>query len=178
MDFHQTGIHGLILITPKLIADHRGTFTETYNKRQMEALGLQYTFVQDNEVHSRFGVIRGLHYQKGAAAQAKLVRVISGIILDVAVDLREDSPHYLRVFSVELSEANRHQLLIPAGFAHGYAVLSEAAVVLYKVDNYYSRDDEAGIHPLDPKLQIDWRLAPASMLFSEKDLTWPYATAH
>ncbi|MBP8726143.1 MAG: dTDP-4-dehydrorhamnose 3,5-epimerase [Saprospiraceae bacterium] len=178
MDFTQTGIQGLILITPKVIADHRGNFTETFNQRLMEAYGLQYTFVQDNEVHSIFGVIRGLHYQKGSAAQTKLVRVIKGTILDVAVDLREGSPHYMRAFSTELSEANHRQLLIPAGFAHGYAVLSESAVVLYKVDNYYSQQDEAGIHPLDPALSINWLLPPSSRILSEKDLTWPYTSSH
>lgn len=155
---------------PRVYADARGYFFESYNERVFHALtGLDIRFVQDNQAMSRYGVVRGLHFQRGEHAQAKLVRVIEGRVLDVAVDIRPDSPTFGRHAAVELSAANGMQMFIPRGFAHGYAVLSERAVFQYKTDNYYCPEAEGAILWNDPSLGIDWRLPAADVALSDKD---------
>lgn len=172
MNFIETPIDGLVIVEPKVFADSRGCFFESFSLREFRrATGLHYIdFVQDNESHSTYGVIRGLHFQRGAHAQAKLVRVTMGTVLDVAVDLREGSPTYGRHFSLELSADNHRQLFLPRGFAHGFSVLSDMAVLQYKVDNYYCPESEGGISPSDPTLAIDWRIDPRDAILSPKDL--------
>lgn len=175
MNFIETPIDGLVIVEPKVFADARGCFFESFSLREFRrATGLHYIdFVQDNESHSTHGVIRGLHFQRGAHAQAKLVRVTMGTVLDVAVDLREGSPTYGRHFSLELSADNHRQLFLPRGFAHGFSVLSDMAVLQYKVDNYYCPESEGGISPSDPTLAIDWRIDPRDAILSPKDLALP-----
>lgn len=174
MKITASPIEGLLLIQPETHSDSRGYFCETYNSRALSQKKIEYFFVQDNEALSSYGVIRGLHFQTGKFAQSKLVRVISGEVLDVAVDLRPDSPSFGQYFSVILSEHNKLQLLIPQGFAHGYSVLSPTALFLYKCDNYYNKSAEGGIHPLDPSLNIDWKIPEHSRIIADKDLSWPY----
>lgn len=175
MNFIETPISGLMIVEPRVYEDGRGCFFESFSLREFRrATGLHYIdFVQDNESHSAFGVIRGLHFQKGDDAQAKLVRVTSGAVIDVALDLREDSPTFGQHYAVELSAENKRQLFLPKGFAHGFAVLSPEAVLQYKVDNYYAPASEGGISPLDPVLGIDWRIDPAQAILSPKDLALP-----
>lgn len=165
----KTGIHDLYILEPKIFKDNRGYFFESFNENDFKILGLDYTFIQDNQSKSVYGTIRGLHLQKGNAAQAKLVRVLQGRILDVAVDLRPNSPTYGQHFSVELSADNQRQLLIPRGFAHGFSVLSDTAIVAYKCDNEYRKDCEASIRYDDPDLGIDWRIPTKDVIISEKD---------
>ncbi|MDE5913814.1 MAG: dTDP-4-dehydrorhamnose 3,5-epimerase [Muribaculaceae bacterium] len=175
MNFTETPIEGLVIVEPKVFTDSRGCFFESFSLREFRrATGLHYIdFVQDNESHSSRGVIRGLHFQRGEHAQAKLVRVTTGAVLDVAVDLRDGSPTYGRHFAVELSAENKRQLFLPRGFAHGFSVLSDEAVLQYKVDNYYCPEAEGGISPSDPTLAIDWRVDPATAILSPKDLSLP-----
>ncbi len=173
MNFIETVFEGVYIVEPRVFTDERGYFFESYSKAAFEAAGLHYEFIQDNQSKSVRGTIRGLHFQKGEHAQAKLVRVLEGAVLDVAVDLRRASPTYGKYVAVELSAENRRQLLIPRGFAHGFSVLSEEAVFAYKCDNPYCPESEGGIRFDDPALGIDWRIAPGSALTSEKDRTYP-----
>ena len=174
MNFIKTAIDGVYIIEPRIFTDDRGYFFESYSKAAFEAAGLHYDFVQDNQSKSVYGTVRGLHFQKGEHAQAKLVRVLEGTVLDVAVDLRRTSHTYGQYVAVELSAENNRQLLIPRGFAHGFSVLSETAVFAYKCDNLYCRESEGGIRFDDPTLAIDWRIDPAKALTSDKDKLHPY----
>ncbi|MBC5841453.1 dTDP-4-dehydrorhamnose 3,5-epimerase [Flavobacterium sp. F-380] len=174
MIFEKTAIADLIVVEPSVYKDDRGYFFEAFNKEQFEKNGLHYDFIQDNQSFSKRGVIRGLHFQIGSFAQTKLVRVLEGEILDVAVDLRADSATYGQHFSIVLSAENKKQLLVPAGFAHGFSVLSESASVLYKVDQLYHKDSERGIRYDDPTLNIDWQVDSDEIIVSEKDLILPY----
>ena|SRR5688500_9729539 len=173
MPFTTCDIPGLIIIEPNVFADSRGYFFEAYNESVFRQHGVDYRFVQDNQSKSSYGVLRGLHYQLNPHAQAKLVRVLDGRILDVAVDIRKGSPTYGRHFSIELSSDNQKQLLVPEGFAHGFSVLSETAVVLYKCNNLYHKQSEAGIRYDDPFLNIDWKIEKGSALVSDKDRVLP-----
>lgn len=173
MTIERTSINDLVIINPSIFQDERGYFFEAYNQAKFLENGLNYNFIQDNQSFSRIGVIRGLHLQNKPYAQAKLVRVLEGEILDVAVDLRKDSPTFGQHFSVVLSAENKKQLMIPHGFAHGFSVLSETASVLYKVDQVYHKESERGIRFDDPDLNIDWQLDSAEVIVSEKDLVLP-----
>ncbi len=171
MKFIPTEFKDLWIIEPRRFSDARGYFSETFRRDLFEeATGLRVDFVQDNESVSSRGVVRGLHYQKGEAAQAKLVRVAEGVIVDVAVDLRQDSPTFGRHVAVELSQENGRQLFVPRGFAHGFAVLSDRAQFLYKVDNYYCPQAECCIRFDDMSVGVRWPVAKADMVLSEKDL--------
>ncbi|MCB0651314.1 MAG: dTDP-4-dehydrorhamnose 3,5-epimerase [Saprospiraceae bacterium] len=171
--FRSTKIKDLIIFEPKVWEDGRGYFFESYNERTFAAAGIPYRFVQDNQARSVKGVLRGLHYQTGEFAQAKLVRVIEGEVLDIAVDLRENSDTYGQWFGIRLSAENKKQLFVPRGFAHGYVVLSETAEFAYKCDNFYSKAHEGGILYNDPILNIDWELPGVEFIISEKDLQLP-----
>ena len=173
MNIIKTEIPGLLIVEPKVFGDSRGYFFESWNQAAFEAAGITNTWVQDNESKSSFGVLRGLHYQAAPYTQAKIVRVISGAVLDVAVDIRKGSPTYGKHISVELSGENKRQLYIPRGFAHGFAVLSDEAVFAYKCDNVYMPSSERGIMFDDPALGIDWRVNPARWNLSEKDKKHP-----
>ena len=170
MPFIETGIPGLMVFEPKVFEDSRGFFFESYNTQTFRQQGIDIQFVQDNQSKSSYGVVRGLHFQNPPHAQCKLVRVLVGKILDVAVDIRTGSPTFGKVYAVELSAENKKQLFIPAGFAHGFSVLSEAAEVLYKCDNYYNKDSEGGILYNDPSLNIDWQISAGKEIVSDKDL--------
>ena len=170
----ETNLEGCFIIKPKVIQDKRGYFLESFNQAVFkEGLNRDINFVQDNESYSSKGVLRGLHYQKGDYAQAKLVRVIKGKILDVVVDLRADSPTFSKHMSIELSEDNKTQLFIPRGFAHGFIVLSDTAIFSYKCDNFYNKASEGGIIYNDKDLNIDWKLDEKEFIVSEKDLELP-----
>ena len=169
MNYIQTEIDGVWLIEPKVFSDERGYFMEAFKKEEFESHIGAVDFVQDNESKSSFGVLRGLHYQKGEYSQAKLVRVIKGEVLDVAVDLRKSSTTFGKHVSVVLSDENKRQFFIPRGFAHGFAVLSDEAIFTYKVDNKYAPQAEASILYNDETLGIDWPLAESQMLLSAKD---------
>lgn len=174
MQVEQTPLKDCFLIRDKVFRDERGYFFESFNKQRFAQLtGLHVDFVQDNQSRSEYGVLRGLHFQKGEHAQAKLVRVLEGSVLDVAVDIRKDSPTFGQSYSVELSENSETQLFIPRGFAHGFIVLSETATFFYKCDNYYNKESEGGIAYNDPDLAIDWKVDAASIILSEKDKTHP-----
>lgn len=173
MNIEQTVIKDLVIINPAVFEDARGYFFEAYNQARFEQNGIIYRFIQDNQSFSKRGVIRGLHLQANPFAQAKLVRVLQGEILDVAVDLRKNSPTYGQHLSVVLSADNKKQLMVPHGFAHGFSVLSETASVLYKVDQVYHKDSERGIRYDDPALGIDWKLRPEEIIVSDKDLVLP-----
>lgn len=173
MEYIETAIKGVFIIAPKVFGDARGYFMESWKKAEFEEHVGIVDFIQDNESMSSFGVLRGLHYQKGEYSQAKLVRVIKGRVLDVAVDIRKSSPTFGQHIAVELNEDNKHQFFIPRGFAHGFLVLSEEAIFTYKVDNVYAPQAEAGIRWDDPALGIDWNVNPATVLTSEKDLKQP-----
>ena len=177
MNIIQTGIEGLVVIEPKVFGDARGYFFEAFNQREFDEKVGAIRFVQDNESKSRYGVLRGLHFQKGEHAQAKLVRVVSGSVLDVAVDLREGSSTYGKWHAEELTGENHRMIFIPRGFAHGFAVLSEEVVFQYKCDNFYCPAAEGGIAWNDPGLGIDWRLPEADILLSEKDKHHPFLHA-
>lgn len=164
-----TGFDGLILVKPKVHGDHRGYFIESYNGRDFAAAGITVPFIQDNQSYSKYGTLRGLHFQVGEFAQSKLVRTVTGNILDVVVDLRPQSKTFGQSYSVELTGENFLQLFVPKGFAHGFVVLSETALVSYKCDAYYSPQNEAGIHYGDSELNIDWRVSPDKIIASEKD---------
>lgn len=168
----ETKLKGCYILEPVVFSDERGYFFESYQVDKLEAiLGFKPDFVQDNESESRYGVVRGLHMQSGAYAQAKLVRVIAGSVVDIAVDVRPNSPTYGEYIAVELSAENKKQLFIPKGFLHGFSVLSETAVFFYKCDNGYHKESEAGVHPLDSHLAIDWQIPLDKMLLSVKDKT-------
>ena len=170
----DTVIEGVKIITPKKHGDERGFFSEVYNLSTWEKAGLHYRFVQDNHsLSANVGVIRGLHFQTEPAAQDKLVRVVRGRILDVAVDLRRSSPTFGRHVAVELSADDWRQLLVPIGFAHGFCVLEPNTEVLYKVTNFYAAASDSGLAFDDPDLNIDWPVSPASALLSDKDRRWP-----
>lgn len=169
MNYIQTEIDGLWLIEPKVFSDSRGYFMEAFKKEEFEKHIGKVDFIQDNESKSSFGVLRGLHYQTGEYSQAKLVRVIKGEVLDVAVDLRRSSPTFGKYVSVLLTEENKRQFFIPRGFAHGFLVLSEEAVFTYKVDNAYAPQAEASILYCDDSLAIEWPIADFQIVMSEKD---------
>lgn len=169
MNYIQTEIEGVWIIEPKVFNDARGYFMEAFKEGEFRANIGNVHFVQDNESKSSFGVLRGLHYQKGEYSQAKLVRVIKGKVLDVAVDLRQSSPTFGKYVSVELSEENKRQFFIPRSFAHGFLVLSEEAIFTYKVDNGYAPQAEASIRFNDETVGIDWPVAESQLLLSEKD---------
>jgi dTDP-4-dehydrorhamnose 3,5-epimerase len=169
MNFINTNIEGLIMIEPKVFGDSRGYFLETFQKDTFNKNVAETIFIQDNESKSSRGVLRGLHFQIPPFEQAKLVRVIEGEVLDVAVDLRKNSPTYGQHFSILLSGENKKQLFIPRGFAHGFVVLSETAIFSYKVDNLYSPTHDSGILWNDTDLNIDWKIASESVILSEKD---------
>ena len=174
MKFTKTNISDVILIEPKVFGDDRGYFVETFRSDLFEQQsGIKTTFIQDNESRSSHGVLRGLHYQLPPHAQSKLVRVIEGTVLDIAVDIRKGSPTFGQHVSVELSAENKHQLFIPRGFAHGFVVLSETAIFAYKVDNYYSPECDRGMQFDDPQLNIDWKVDPKQLQLSEKDKSQP-----
>jgi len=173
MPFIQTPIPDLLVFEPKVIEDSRGYFFESFNLQTYQAEGIEINFVQDNQSSSQHGVIRGLHYQLNPHAQAKLIRVLVGRILDVAVDIRKDSPTFGKSFSIELSADNKKQLFIPAGFAHGFSVLSDRAEVLYKCDSFYDRASEGGILYNDPSLNIEWEIPAGQEIVSEKDKALP-----
>lgn len=169
MNYIQTEIDGVWIIEPKVFSDPRGYFMEAFKQQEFDATIGQINFIQDNESKSSFGTLRGLHYQKGDYCQAKLVRVIKGEVLDVAIDLRKSSPTFGKHISVLLSDDNKRQLFIPRGFAHGFLVKSEEAVFTYKVDNIYAPQAEASIIYNDPALGIDWPIADSQLVMSEKD---------
>jgi dTDP-4-dehydrorhamnose 3,5-epimerase len=173
MKISKTGFDGLLIIEPVVFADSRGYFMESYNSGTFRKEGISFSPVQDNESKSTKGVIRGLHYQLRPFDQAKLIRVIEGKILDVAVDIRKASKTYGKWFAVELDSENRKQLFIPRGFAHGFSVLSKIAVIQYKIDNLYRQAAERGISLSDPVLGIDWKTDISKAIISEKDLTQP-----
>ena len=173
MNVEETFIKDLVILTPAVFEDSRGYFFEAYNQARFEQNGITYQFIQDNQSFSKRGVVRGLHLQDKPFAQAKLVRVLQGEILDVAVDLRKNSPTYGQHFSLVLSAENKKQLMVPHGFAHGFSVLSETASVLYKVDQVYHKESERGIRYDDPTLGIDWKLSSEEILVSDKDLILP-----
>lgn len=170
----KTKIKDLVIIEPKVFHDDRGYFFESYNYSKLKEQGIDYNFVQDNQSKSSYGTIRGLHFQKGEFAQAKLVRVLQGKVLDVAVDLRPNSETYGEYVAVELSDENNLQFLLPRGFAHGFSVLSETAVFAYKCDNAYNKESEGGIRYNDPDLNIDWKVNMDKILVSEKDKILPF----
>ena len=174
MEVIETEIEGLKIIRPNIYRDDRGYFIESYSQKKFEEEVSKITFVQDNESSSRYGVLRGLHYQKAPFAQAKLVRVIKGRVLDIAVDIRKDSSSYGKHVAIELSDENKLQVFIPRGFAHGFIVLSQEAICQYKCDNYYSPHYAEGIKWDDDQLNIDWRLPVKDIILSEKDKINPY----
>jgi len=174
MQFIRTHIEDVIIIEPQVHGDERGYFVETFRHDKLEAfLGFKVNFIQDNESKSSKGVLRGLHYQLAPAAQTKLVRVIQGSVLDVAVDIRKGSLTYGQYVAVELTAKNKKQLFVPRGFAHGFVVLEEDTVFAYKVDNYYSPENDRGIAFSDPALNIDWKINPGNLNLSEKDKVQP-----
>lgn len=173
MEVIKTDIEGVLILKPRVFTDARGYFFESFSQRVFNEIVGPVDFVQDNESRSTRGVIRGLHFQYPPYAQAKLVRCAQGATLDVAVDLRVDSPTYGKHVAVELTEENKYQLYIPKGFAHGFAVLSDVAVFQYKCDNYYAPQSEGGISILDKSLAIEWPIAPEDAILSEKDTHHP-----
>jgi len=169
MTIIETGIKDLVIIEPRVFPDSRGYFFESYSQVALEKAGITTNFVQDNQSKSTYGVIRGLHFQKPPHAQTKLVRALQGSIYDVAVDLRKDSETYGKWFGCELTDENKRQLLVPKGFAHGFSVLSETAVVFYKCDDFYHPECEQGIVFYDETLNIDWKVDLSKVIISEKD---------
>ena len=173
MPFTDTPFPGLYIFEPRVFQDSRGYFFESFNNQVFQEKGVFTQWVQDNQSSSSYGVIRGLHYQLPPFAQSKLVRVLSGEIIDVVVDIRKGSPAFGKVFTILLSAENKKQLLVPKGFAHGFSVLSEQAEVLYKCDGYYSKESEGGILYNDPALNIDWQVPADKIIVSGKDLVLP-----
>ena len=169
----KTDIEGVFIIEPVVFEDERGYFFESYNQKNLQEQGIDYNFIQDNQSKSCYGTIRGIHFQKGEFSQAKLVRVLEGTVLDVAVDLRKNSPTFGKYVAVELSAENKRQLMIPRGFGHGFSVLSETAVFAYKCDNVYNKASEGGIRYNDPTLNIDWKIDMDKAVLSEKDKNNP-----
>lgn len=178
MKITTNAIEGVYVIEPNVFGDSRGYFMESYSKETLAELGITNDFVQDNEAFSTKGVLRGLHYQCGQHAQAKLVRVIQGEVLDVIVDVRPESNTYGEHYSIKLSGDNKKQMLVPRGMAHGYIVLSETAIFAYKCDNAYHKESEGGLLYNDPKLEIDWILDPNTYKVSDKDLVLPVFGDH
>ena len=174
MNLEYTKIDGLVILKPIILKDDRGCFLESFNQINVNKLLGNTNFVQDNESKSLKGVLRGLHYQSSPFSQAKLVKVVQGSVLDVAVDIRKLSPSFGQHVAVELTEENKRQLFVPHGFAHGFVVLSESATFCYKVDNYYSPEHERGIAFDDVKLGIDWKLSYSELRLSDKDKSHPY----
>ncbi|WP_109302023.1 dTDP-4-dehydrorhamnose 3,5-epimerase [Aquimarina sp. AU474] len=175
MEVEPTFIEGCFIIKPKIFEDQRGSFFESFNSQQfLEKTGLQIDFVQDNQSISSKGTLRGLHFQTGDFAQTKLVRVVLGEVLDVAVDLRPESQTYGKHFSIILNDKNNFQLFVPRGFAHGFITLSDTAIFAYKCDNYYHKPSELGVKYNDSSLKIDWKTDPSEILLSEKDNVLPY----
>lgn len=174
MNVIETKLKDCFIIEPQIFKDNRGYFYESFNQQKFnKKTGLDIFFVQDNQSKSSYGVLRGLHYQAGEYAQAKLVRVLEGRVLDIAVDLRKNSPTFAQYVSVELSSKNQKQLFIPKGFAHGFLVLSDSATFFYKCDNFYHKESEAGIIYSDTSLNIDWKLIQSDLIISEKDKILP-----
>ncbi len=173
MPFIETDFPGLLIFEPVIFADSRGYFYESFNQKIFIEHGIEVNFVQDNQASSVFGVIRGLHYQVNPHAQTKLIRVLSGSIIDAVVDIRAGSPTFGKSFTIELSAENKRQLFIPKGFAHGYSVISETAEVFYKCDEFYNKGSEGGISFNDPSLKIDWKIPEGKEIISEKDLLYP-----
>ncbi|MEA4949227.1 MAG: dTDP-4-dehydrorhamnose 3,5-epimerase, partial [Petrimonas sp.] len=169
MNIITTEIEGIVILEPEVLGDERGYFFESFSQREFEEKVCKTTFVQDNESSSRYGVLRGLHFQRPPHAQAKLVRVVKGKVLDIAVDIRKGSPTFGKHVSTELSGENKRQLFIPRGFAHGFAVMSDEVVFQYKCDDYYAPHTEGGILWNDPALGIDWKLPAEDLILSEKD---------
>lgn len=169
MNCIETPLQGLYIIEPKVFKDQRGYFFESYNKKEFDEKVGRVEFIQDNESKSIYGVVRGLHFQRGEYSQAKLVRVVQGKVLDVCVDLRKSSPSFGQIFTVELSAENHRQLFVPRGFAHGFSVLSEEVIFQYKCDNLYAPESEGAIAWNDPKLGIDWGIPANDIILSEKD---------
>jgi len=178
MNYIKTEIPDVCILEPKVFNDARGYFMETFKKEDFESHFGKINFIQDNESKSSFGVLRGLHFQKGEFAQAKLVRVITGKVWDVAVDIRKGSPTFGKHVAVELSEENKLQFFIPKGFAHGFLVLSEEVIFSYKVDNVYSPQNEAAILYNDPELNIEWPIDSSQIIISEKDKNAPLLKAY
>ena len=172
MNVIKTDIEGLVIIEPKVFFDDRGYFFESFSQKEFDEKVQPTTFVQDNQSMSSYGVVRGLHFQKPPYTQAKLVRCTKGMVLDVAVDIRKDSPTYGNYVGVILSEFNHRQFFIPRGFAHGFSVLSDNAIFQYKCDNFYNKESDCGISLLDENLNIDWRIPKEKMIISEKDLKY------
>jgi dTDP-4-dehydrorhamnose 3,5-epimerase len=173
MKITETGFKGLLIIKPAIFTDSRGYFFESYNQKNLEGAGMNFGPVQDNESKSSIGVIRGLHYQLMPFAQSKLIRVIEGSIFDVALDLRKGSPTFGKWFGIDINSETKEQVFIPAGFAHGFSVLSPTAIIQYKCDNFYNPQCERGISPMDPAINIDWKLGSVAPVISEKDLKHP-----
>lgn len=173
MEVIKTAIEGVVIIEPRIFKDARGYFFESFSQKEFNEKVMPTNFVQDNESMSSYGVMRGLHYQKMPYTQSKLVRCVKGAVLDVAVDIRKGSPTFGQHVAVELTEENHRQFFVPRGFAHGFAVLSETAIMQYKCDNFYAPQADAGIQLLDEELGIDWRIPTAEALLSEKDLKHP-----
>jgi dTDP-4-dehydrorhamnose 3,5-epimerase len=169
MPFSETSFPGLLIYEPNIFGDERGYFFESYNESTFKAADVNIDFVQDNQARSVYGVLRGLHYQLNPHAQTKLIRVLEGEIMDVVVDLRKGSPAYGKVFTIVLTAENKKQLLVPKGFAHGYAVLSPTAEVFYKCDEFYHKESEGGVIYNDPTLNIDWGIPLGNAIISEKD---------
>lgn len=174
MKIISTILKDLFIIEPTVFEDERGFFFESFNEKKLQDAGLEYNFIQDNHSKSSYGVLRGLHYQNNPFAQAKLVRVVEGKVLDVVVDIRKNSPTYLQHFSLEISAENKLQLLIPRGFAHGFVVLSDTCEFLYKCDNFYDKASEGGIAYNDPSLKIDWMIPEKDVILSDKDQQNPF----
>lgn len=170
MDFFKPEIEGLVVLTPRVFADNRGYFYESYNKRAWAEAGIEADFVQDNESFSCQNTLRGLHFQKPPFSQAKLVRALAGAVWDVAVDLRADSPTFGKWYGVELSAENKKQFFIPRGFAHGFSVLTPTAKFAYKCDNFYNKESEGAVRFDDPELAVDWKIDLSKAVLSEKDL--------
>lgn len=173
MPFTKTEFPGLLVFDPKVFEDNRGYFFESYNQKIFSSLGVEINFVQDNQASSSYGVIRGLHFQNDPFAQTKLIRVLSGKIIDAVVDIRKKSPTYGKAYTILLSAENKKQLLVPKGFAHGYSVISETAEVFYKCDEFYHQEAEGGISWNDPALKIDWQIPSDKITVSDKDQKHP-----
>jgi dTDP-4-dehydrorhamnose 3,5-epimerase len=174
----KTQLPGVLIIEPDVYGDDRGYFYESFNERRfLEQTGIKTNFIQDNESKSKYGVVRGLHFQKGKFAQAKLIHVAKGRILDVAVDIKPESPTFGQYVATELSDSNHRQLYIPQGYAHGFSVLTPEAIFQYKCDNYYNRESEGAIVWDDPQLAIDWRIPAEKVILSEKDRHHPTLAA-
>lgn len=174
MAFLTTGFPGLLVFEPRVFEDNRGYFFESYNQSILSGEGFEINFVQDNQASSSFGVVRGLHFQKEPHAQTKMIRVLSGKIIDAVVDIRENSPTYGKAYTILLSAENKKQLLVPKGFAHGYSVISKTAEVFYKCDEFYHKESEGGLAWNDPGLQIDWKIPADKIVVSDKDKLLPF----